>query len=149
MYVGECDCAHGVHQAVIVVSDNLPLEPMHLDFFIWRSPLLQCSHLFCVACQIGCFLRDRNIEPRPRPSLLSDPDASANALAQSKASVYVRFEYSMLDVCIDAVQRAAKKGRLNSATSRRQNLGLTVAGILTLFYLWKTPASVLEPFWQK
>jgi len=55
----------------------------------------------------------------------------------------------MPDICVDAVQRAAKKGRLNSATSRRQNLGLTVAGILTLFYLWKTPASVLEPFWQK
>ncbi|DBA92234.1 TPA: hypothetical protein ACH3X1_015941 [Trebouxia sp. C0004] len=45
--------------------------------------------------------------------------------------------------------RAAKKGRLESETSKRQNLGLAVAGILTLFYLWKTPATVLEPFWQK
>lgn len=45
--------------------------------------------------------------------------------------------------------RAAKKGRLGSETSKRQNLGLAVAGVLTLFYLWKTPASVLEPFWQK
>ena len=30
----------------------------------------------------------------------------------------------MSDVCINAVQRAAKKGRLESETSKRQNLGL-------------------------
>lgn len=61
----------------------------------------------------------------------------------------VRLQDTLPDVSVDAVQRAAKKGRLESETSKRQNLGLAVAGVLTLFYLWKTPGSVLEPFWQK
>jgi len=45
--------------------------------------------------------------------------------------------------------KAAKGGRLDSHTYLRQNLGLAVAGSMTLIYLWKTPATVMEPFYQK
>lgn len=48
-----------------------------------------------------------------------------------------------------AVQKAAKGGRLKDNTYLRQNLGLAVTGVMTLFYLWKTPAGVMEPVYQK
>ena len=47
------------------------------------------------------------------------------------------------------VQKAAKGRRLDSHTYLRQNLGLAVAGTMTLWYLYKTPAHVLEPVYQK
>lgn len=47
------------------------------------------------------------------------------------------------------VQKAAKGGRLSEHQYLRQNLGLAVTGVMTLFYLWKTPAMVLEPVYQK
>lgn len=47
------------------------------------------------------------------------------------------------------MQKAAKGGRLDSATYLRQNLGLAVAGIATLFYLWKTPAGTLNVWAQR
>lgn len=47
------------------------------------------------------------------------------------------------------VQKAAKGGRLDSHTYLRQNLGLAVAGTMTLIYLWKTPATLMEPIYQK
>ena len=46
-------------------------------------------------------------------------------------------------------QKAAKGGHLDSHTYLRQNLGLAVAGTMTLIYLWKTPAGVMEPVYQK
>ena len=46
-------------------------------------------------------------------------------------------------------QKAAKGGRLDSHTYLRQNLGLAVAGTMTLVYLWKTPATLMEPIYQK
>lgn len=45
--------------------------------------------------------------------------------------------------------KAAKGGHLDAANYLRQNLALAVTGVVTLFYLWKTPATVLEPFYQK
>ncbi|KAL3141424.1 hypothetical protein ABBQ32_004993 [Trebouxia sp. C0010 RCD-2024] len=45
--------------------------------------------------------------------------------------------------------KAARGGRLDSQTYLRQNLGLAVAGTMTLIYLWKTPATVMEPIYQK
>ncbi|DBA86528.1 TPA: hypothetical protein ACH3X2_005503 [Trebouxia sp. C0005] len=45
--------------------------------------------------------------------------------------------------------KAASGDRLDSHTYLRQNLGLAVAGTVTLFYLWKTPATVLNAGFQK
>ena len=57
-------------------------------------------------------------------------------------------EKSLLDTLFGAMQKAAKGGRLNEHQYLRQNLGLAVTGVMTLFYLWKTPAGVLEPIYQ-
>ncbi len=38
---------------------------------------------------------------------------------------------------------------MDSHTYLRQNLGLAIAGTVTLFYLWQTPATVLNAGFQK
>lgn len=45
--------------------------------------------------------------------------------------------------------KAASGDRLDSHTYLRQNLGLAIAGTVTLFYLWQTPATVLNAGFQK
>lgn len=45
--------------------------------------------------------------------------------------------------------KAAKGERLDSHTYLRQNLGLAIAGTVTLFYLWRTPTGVLNAGFQK
>ena len=47
------------------------------------------------------------------------------------------------------LQKAASGDRLDSHTYLRQNLGLAIAGTVTLFYLWKTPADVLSVAFQR